>query len=204
MGKRLTRSGAAAALLLATACSSDDVTAPIPSGGDQLSANEAAAISEFLTSAAFMSWDFSDVAGGGGGGAALQSGSPITIDYAVDATVPCPISGQVGVQGAISGSIDDATYSGSLDLDIATSAAACAFLAESTQFTLDTNPDLVLTGAFAFDEGEIVGDAVFTYTGGVQWLADDGRSGSCSYDVSVTVNLSGSAVQTGTVCGQSL
>ncbi|MDX1392786.1 MAG: hypothetical protein R3195_00275 [Gemmatimonadota bacterium] len=192
----------AVALLLFTACSSDDVTAPLPSGGDEISASEAAAISEFLTSAAFQAWDFEDI--GGGGGAALHSGVPIAIDYSVDASVACPLGGQIGVQGAISGSIDDATYSGSLDLQVATTATACGFLAEATQFTLDTSPALVLTGAFSFDQGQMVGDAVFGYAGGVLWAADDGRSGSCTYDVSVTVSQTGSVVESGTVCGQAL
>lgn len=195
--------GAVAAMMSLAACSSDTVTAP--QGGDAVSANEAAAISNFLVANAFAGWDFGDIGGGGGGGgAALQSGVPITIDYAVDVSSACPLGGAIGVAGAISGSIDDQTLAGSLSLDFATSATSCAFVEEETRFTLDTNPDLVLSGAFSFDQGELVGDAVFTYVGAVSWATDDGRSGSCTYDVSVTASASGSLVESGTVCGASI
>ena len=108
------------------------------------------------------------------------------------------------MSGSISGTIDDQTFSGDLSLDVATSAINCIFAHEETQFTLNTSPDLVLSGGFAFDQGGLVGNAAFTYLGTILWGADDGRSGSCDYDVSVAYNADGSTVESGTVCGQSL
>jgi hypothetical protein len=202
MGKRISRLGAVAALAFFVGCGSDDVTAPM--GGDQVSTNEAAAISSFLVANAFAGWNFGDIGGGGGGGASIRSGAPITIDYTLDVTNACPLGGQVGVSGSISGSIDDQTLAGSLSLDVATSATNCAFLHEETQFTLNTNPDLLLAGGFSFDQGELVGEALFTYTGAIGWTSNDGRAGSCAYDVSVTASATGSFVESGTVCGESI
>jgi len=193
----------AAALVLFAGCQSDDVAGP-QVGNDAVSAAEAAAISDFLVSNAFAGWSFDDAGGGGGGGASLRSGTPITIDVAVDVSNACPLGGSLDVAGSISGSIDDQTLTGSLSLDVATSATSCAFPYEETQFTLDTNPDLVLSGAFSFDQGQLVGESVFTYVGTVFWGTDDGRSGSCSYDVAVTRSEAGTLVESGTVCGESI
>ncbi|MDH3733447.1 MAG: hypothetical protein OEU54_07915 [Gemmatimonadota bacterium] len=200
----ITKLTAAAAVVFLAGCQNSEVAGPGQSSGT-VSANEAAAISTFLVSSAFEGWGFDDV-GGGGGGASLRSSSgvPITIDYAVDVTSGCPLGGDLGVSGSITGSIDDQTLAGDLSLSVVTSAANCAFLHEQTEFTLNTNPDLVLAGGFAFDQGELVGEATFTYTGTVLWAADDGRSGSCVYAVAVAMDAAGSVVESGTVCGQSL
>ena len=200
-GNRASRIAAAVAFVAFTACQSADVNGP--GVGGSVSADEAAAISNFLVGSTFQGWGFDDV-GGGGGGASLRSGVPVTIDYALDVTTGCPLGGELGVSGSITGSIDDQTLAGNLSLDVSTSAVNCAFLHEETRFTLNTNPDLVLTGGFSFDQGQLVGDATFSYTGTVQWAADDGRAGSCAYDVTVAANASGQSVSSGTVCGQSL
>ena len=197
--KRGSRLTAFAAMVAFAGCQNGEVAGP--GGGDVVSANEAAAISGFLVNGAFAGWDLGEI---GGGGSALLSGAPITIDYSVDVTSGCPLGGELGVAGSITGSIDDQTFAGNLSLDVATSATNCGFLHDETQFTLNTNPDLVLSGGFSFAQGELTGQAVFTYVGAVQWASDDGRSGSCSYDVSVTADQSGSLVESGTVCGQSL
>lgn len=69
---------------------------------------------------------------------------------------------------------------------------------------IDTNPDLRLAGDFSFADGAPVGVSTFTYSGAVLWEAEDGRSGSCSYDVVVTVSPDGSTAESGTVCGTSV
>ena len=130
--------------------------------------------------------------------------APIAIDYAVSVSGECPLGGTLSVSGAVTGTIDDQTFAGDLDLGLTTAASACGIDHQQTAITVDTNPDLVLAGSFAFDQGQLVGEAVFTYLGTVSWVTDDGRSGSCSYDVLVTATSDGSLAQSGTVCGTSL
>jgi len=184
-----------------SACQNADVAAP-EGAGDPLTTAEAAAISEYLMNGAFQGWDFSEA--GSGSGAALLAGTPITIEHAVTATAPCPLGGTLSVSGAISGSIDDQTFAGDLELGLTTTATGCAILHDGVQLSVDTGPDLQLEGSFAFDQTGLVGEATFTYVGALAWSSDDGRSGSCSYDVLVTADSGGSLVQSGTVCGTSL
>jgi len=195
---RFANLAAAAGLLLFAACS--DSAGP---GSGEISAGEAAEISDYLVGEAFSGWDFSQL-NGGGGGAALQSGTPVEIDFAVDVASECPEGGTIGVSGAIQGTIDDQTLAGDLSLEVITSATECGIVAEGTGFTIDTNPDLTLSGDFSFADGALVGESTFTYTGAVQWASEDGRSGGCTYDVSVAVSPGGSSVTSGTVCGTSL
>lgn len=203
-GNRIARLAAVVTFVSFAACQTSEVTGPQQEGEGSVSANEASAITNFIVGSTFEGWGFDDVGGGGGGGASLRSGVPITIDYGLDVTTGCPLGGELGVSGAISGSIDDQTLAGNLSLDVATSATNCGFAHEEIQFTLNTNPDLVLSGGFAFDQGQLVGDATFTYVGTVLWATDDGRSGSCSYDVTLTADAAGQSVESGTVCGQAL
>ncbi len=193
---------AALGLVLFGACSdSQDVAGP---GGDQLTPAEAAGVSSFFVGQAFSGWDFNALGGGGGGGAALQSGAPITVDFTDAVEAACPEGGSVSVSVAIAGTIDDQTGAGDLSLDVVTSAAACGIVADGTGFTVDTNPDLTLTGDFTFADGALVGDSDLSYAGALMWFAEDGRSGSCTYDVVVTLSESGTTVANGTVCGQEL
>lgn len=204
MGNRRVGLIAGLAWIAVAGCQNADVAAPDPGEGPgTLTAAEIAALSDFMMNGAFDGWDFGE-AGGGGGGASLLSGAPITIDYAVTVANDCPAGGTLSVSGAITGTIDDQTFAGALDLGLTTSASACAFVHEQTMMTVDTDPDLVLDGSFAFDQGQLVGEAVFTYLGTVMWTTDDGRSGSCTYDVLVTATSDGSLAQNGSVCGTSL
>lgn len=203
--ERWVRTGVAAAgaLFLAGCSDSADVAGPGGgSGGAQLSSAEAAAISDFFVGQAFTGWDFSGV--GGGSASVLQKGTPITIDYSVSVENACPEGGTVGVAVTIAGTIDDETGSGDLSLDAVTSASDCGIVADAVGFRLDTDPDLTLTGDFTFANGQLIGESTFTYAGSVAWVAEDGRSGSCDYDVAITVSGTETAVASGTVCGTSL
>jgi hypothetical protein len=204
MGKRFVNLAGGLAFIAFAGCQNADITAPGDGDGDvSLTTAEIAAMSGFLMNGAFDGWDFGQ-AGGGGAGASLLSGAPISIDYAVTVANDCPMGGTLSVSGAITGTIDDQTFTGDLDVGLTTSASACSFLHDQTTITVDTNPDLVLDGSFAFDQGQLVGEALFTYVGTVGWSTDDGRSGSCTYDVLVTATNDGSLTQNGTVCETSL
>lgn len=193
--------GVALSLAVLAACG-DDPAAP---SGDELSASEAAAISEFLVGQSLEGWSFDEVGGPSASVAPSGSvGAPVTIDFSTEATIGCPEGGTVSLSVDIDGSIDDQTQSGTLSLFLVEALDGCAFPAEGTVFTLDTSPDLTLDGDFAWDAGQPVGEQSFSFAGGVQWSAADGRAGSCTVDLQVTLLEDGSTVESGTVCGSTL
>lgn len=198
--------GAAGGLLLVAACS--DGEGPTgPGGSGELSAAEVEAISDFMVGQAFDSWNPESIGGGSAqaeGEAALQSGVPVAIDYAASAQADCPLGGTVAATVSVQGTLDDETLAGDLDLEVVTNATDCGIVADGTDFTIDTNPDLTLTGDFSFVDGQLVGESTFTYAGAILWSSEDGRSGSCTYDVVVTLSSSSAAVASGTACGTSL
>lgn len=193
---------AAATAALVAGCGDDPVA---PSSGDELSAAEAAAISAFLVGQSLEGWNFDDIGGPSASIAPSASvGAPISIDFSTEASVDCPEGGTVFLSVDVTGSIDDETQSGNLSLSLIESLDACAFPAEGTVFTLHTSPDLELEGDFTWQNGQPVGTQSFTFAGGVQWGAADGRSGSCAVDLHVTLYEDGSTLESGTVCGSSL
>lgn len=197
---------AAASVAFLAACQSDsEPLGPQTGAGDEISAAEAAAINEVLIGFAFDGWDFGDFGSTSrapGDGIALSS-VPIAIDFAIDATAACPQGGTVAVSGSIEGSVDDQTFEGSLDLTIATTLTDCAATADGRGFTFNTSPSLVLAGSFAWDQTGLSDVAAFVYAGSVDWATGD-RSGTCSYDVQVSVSPSGATAANGTVCGISV
>jgi len=204
--RRFANLAAAGGLVLFAACS-DSGSPTGPGGSGEISAAEAAAISDFMVGQAFTGWDFGSIGGSSVQAdrqAALQSGVPIAIDYTASAEGPCPEGGTVAATVSVEGSIDDQTLAGDLDLEVVTSATSCGIVAEGTGFTIDTSPDLTLTGGFSFADGQLVGESTLTYAGAILWSSEDGRSGSCTYDVVVTLTASSTAVASGTACGTSL
>lgn len=195
---------AVAGAALAAACAGDPLA---PAGeGDDLSSAEAAAIAEFMTGSAFDGWSF-DEAGQGASASVAPAGhaggssEPIQFDVAIDITSGCPEGGSLSVSGSVQGSVDGETESGTLTLGIDISAAGCRFPAEGTVFTVDTRPQLELDGDFAWEGGEPVGEQTFSYRGGIAWSAEDGRSGSCAFDLQVTRFEDGTLAESGTACG---
>ena len=203
--KRYTRIGVAAACVaFFGACENgEDPIAP-PQG--ELAPAEAEALNQTIIGLAFQGWGFdqaaaSRVPAAGEGVSMSVAGAPINIDWALSVTTPCDEGGTFGVDGAITGSIDDQTLAGTLSLDVGTSMTDCGFLAEEQIFTFNTNPDLQLEGSVSWDQSGLVGTSTFTYDGGLDWAAADGRSGSCSFNVSVSLSQDGTETASGTVCG---
>lgn len=192
----------AASVALFAGCR-DDSVAGLGAGGGELSAAEVQALNEAMVDKAFEGWDFGEAtASRVPEGIALNAvGAPISIDHAVTVSAACEQGGTASVDGAVTGTIDDQTFAGQLSLDVTTSMVACAFPAEGTLFTVDTEPDLSLSGSVAWDQTGIVGTAEFTYVGGIAWTTDDGRSGTCSIDVLVSLSQDGSSAASGTACG---
>ena len=193
-----------ASLGFLAACRGD----PVAPGGDELSQAEAAAIAGFMSGAAFDGWDFEDGAGVQASAvpAAGASGSaePVQFEVSIDASSDCPQGGGVSVAGLFAGTVDSETESGTVALGVVVSADACGFPAEGTVFTVSTDPDLELQGDFAWEAGQPVGEQTFSYTGGLDWMAADGRSGRCTFDLQVTRSADGALVESGSACGVSV
>ena len=204
MMRRIGRIGlAAVSVAWSAACQNDTPLGP----GDPLSAGEAASISNQVIALAFGAFDFGDVGGSASfvpNPAANAAGAPVDIDYSASVSASCPVSGTAGISVAVAGTIDDQTGAGNLTLDISSSMSDCAVQTDGLTFTLNTNPDLVLAGSFQFADGALASQSVFTFDGGFDWSASDGRAGSCVYDVTVTMETDGAFVESGTVCGVSI
>lgn len=202
---------AAASVAFFAACHSSQAPFDVEPG-TALSANEAAAINQELVALAFGGWDFGQAtpspaqapAGGDGVSASFATGVPISIDWSLGVSTQCDQGGTFDASGAITGSIDDQTLAGNLTLDITTSMTDCAFTADQTIVTFNTNPDLQLNGSTAWNQAGLVGSSTYTYAGGLDWSAADGRSGSCTFDVVVTLAQDGTQTATGTVCNRTV
>ena len=180
---------------------------PIAPPQQELTSAEAESINETIVGLAFQGWGFDQAAGSrvpAPGGGLAASMAPINIDWALNVETACDEGGTFGVSGAITGSIDDQTFAGNLTLGVTTSMTACAVIAEEQTITLTTNPDFQLDGTVAWDQNGLVGTSTFTYVGGLDWSASDGRSGSCDFNVTVTLAQDGSETAAGQVCGVSV
>ncbi|MCG8469455.1 MAG: hypothetical protein MJB57_14825 [Gemmatimonadetes bacterium] len=208
MGRFATIGAAAACVAFFAACeSTEDPIAPPPA--QNLTSAEAEALNEKITAMAFQGWGFdqataSTVPAAGPGVSMNAVGAPITIDWALGVRTACDEGGTFDIDGTITGTIDDQTLAGDLTLGVTTSMVDCGFMAETQVFTFDTSPDLQLDGTVAWDRNGLVGVSTFTYAGGLDWAAADGRSGSCTFDVTVTLRQDGTETAAGTVCGESV
>ncbi len=149
----------------------------------------------------------------GAGSAAVRAGAPAaapsTFSYHTSGEGPCPLGGTMFADVGLSGTFDDATQQGKLDLTTSSKYHGCVVKTEETgqQFTLDGAPsiDAVLhLETKPNDTFQLSG----SYQGAVAWQSE-GRSGTCHFDLtfSGTVNQetgAGSAKLTGTACGVSI
>lgn len=194
-----------AAIVLLAACGAGEPTGP---SGQGLTTSEAAALNQQIVGMVIQGWGFDGTAPSMAPTADEVSlsmvAAPVTFDGTVDLTTPCDRGGTFHIDGSISGTIDDQTLEGSLAVDVATSLTSCGLVLEGQVFTFDTNPALRFGGSNAFDADGLVGTSTYTYAGGLDWSAADGRSGSCRFDVRVTLEADGTQVASGTVCDHSV
>lgn len=195
MTRRVRLVAATLGLVLVAACGD-----PV-SFGDPLTDEEAASISAMLGGAAANGFNqgFQSPA------AAAPYTAPedvIQFSQAVSYSGLCAGGGSVNIQGKASGSIDTATESGTLSLDVQASASQCQAVHNTVTFTVDAN--LSLSGDFEFANGVPVGNNEFTYKGQFEWTSDDARSGGCKIDVRLTITPTGAGVVNGTVCGRTM
>lgn len=134
---------------------------------------------------------------GGLSSAASAPAAPVPFNQSISQTEACPEGGSVSLSGNLSGTIDDVTLEGNLDMTLTESISGCIIASGTKKFTVDGDPNIQITASVTFRPGI---SGTFTLKGGFKFTSDDGRSGSCGIDMSV--NLATEAV-TGNVCGRS-
>ncbi|MCH8811836.1 MAG: hypothetical protein IID07_08390 [Gemmatimonadetes bacterium] len=183
--------GLTTALTLTVVACGDDPTGV--TAGDELTSSEVTAVLAALSSA------FASV---GAGAQAGPAQAPISVSETFDVSVPCE-SGTLDVSGSIAGTVDDVTFDTDLTTTVRWEPNACVVSDGTNTFTVDGAPyiDLALDLTSTQDLVTVSG----TQSGGFSFTSSDGRSGSCSIDVTfsiVTTATSVDATVTGTICGQ--
>ena len=182
--------GLTTALTLTVAACGDDLTGV--TSGDELTSTEVAAVLAALGSA-FES----------AGAQAAPSQAPIAVNTNFDVSVPCE-SGTLDVSGSISGTVDDVTFDTDVTTTVRWEPNACVVSDETNTFTVDGAPHVDLTLDLTTTQDVVTVSG--TETGGFSFTSSDGRTGSCSIDVTfsiVTTATSVDATVTGTICGLS-
>jgi len=190
----LRRSALPALLLLAAACGED---ATGPSG--ELTEAELALIAESLFSIGFDA-SFDDAPTGGSG----PQAAPVSFEYPIDVTVPCPVSGTVRIEAQVSGTVDGETGAADFDYALDQTHTACVVRSEdgATEVRIDGEPGT------AFDYAIDLADGVFTVggalVGSVRYTAGE-RTGVCVTDLSLSgsggIEGSNTFTLSGTICG---
>lgn len=189
-----------AALLALAACGADD---PLGlNSGDPLSSQEIQSVFDAM-SAAFASGGVNPSSPSAAPGISL---APIPIDQEFIFAAACPLGGSIGINGSADGQIDDATLVGNLSIRFTYTFSQCAVSANDITVTVSHNPPIVFQGDFALSQDELSVDG--SERGGFEYVASDGRRGSCAIDLSFSAShnsatQTSSASVTGRVCGVS-
>lgn len=187
--------GVTLAMLVAVAACGDSATEVV---GD-LSQAEAEALAEVVGATVFASTSEVPWAQG------APARTPVSGSETVSATVPCELGGTVDVHGSLEYSGDTETV---IDATFGLTQVHDGCVAESQdgiRFTLDGAPNVSADMSLSVSQNDVSLEGM--YGGAVDW-STDGRDGTCSLDVTLSVDMSntsesGSASMAGTVCGVS-
>lgn len=138
---------------------------------------------------------------------AALAAAPVSVDFEAEFEADCPLGGTMDVAMDLEGVTDPETGAGDLTMTLTETPRSCVVRhdASGRRFTLDGAPNVV----FVID---LVSDASGaaslsgTYEGAVAWATDDGRGGTCAFDVAFTgeggsVIGRSSGTMRGSVCG---
>lgn len=183
--------------LLAPACS--NLSGP----SNTLTDDEAAFLAEQMTTTSLdgVSQSMAGSPGMAGAPVAAEAAGPITWERTFTKTGPCPAGGTVTMSGSTKGTIDSDTHSGTIEVNHVLAMDDCAFTRDAVTITVNTDPDLTMTGTVNIESGHRASGS-FTKTGTFLWTTSDGRSGSCEVNLTITWNADGSHSISGTMCGR--
>ncbi len=116
---------------------------------------------------------------------------------------PCPRGGTITPDVKLSGSIDGTARSLTLDVSGTETPKDCAYPVKAVTITVNGNPNLAITAHLAIVAGVPSGAQTFTEKGAFTWKSSDGRSGSCTVDVTSSADFAKNLrTVTGTFCDQ--
>jgi hypothetical protein len=108
-----------------------------------------------------------------------------TVTTTFTRTRTCPQGGDVKLEGTVTHTADPATKSGSTTFSATRTENACAFGRNGTTLTITGNPNTKLTSSQSVTGG-VPGVRTATKVGSFNWSRSDGRSGTCSVNVTAT------------------
>jgi hypothetical protein len=133
---------------------------------------------------------------------------PVTWERTFTITRTCRAGGTVTNSGSNQGSLDS-THTGTIEISHILAMDDCARTRDSVTITVNTDPDLTMTGTITIENGQKTGGE-FTKTGVFLWETSDGRSGSCEVNLTITWtgdddwHHEGSHSVGGTMCGRDI
>jgi hypothetical protein len=122
--------------------------------------------------------------------------SSVTCNIPVSSSAACPGGGTIGVSGDFDFTLNNG--SGSDNTSLTVTPTNCSV----DNLTINGNPNVMLATQLNFQNSTIVFPVTFAESGGITFGPNP--SGSCSINVTATVNSLSSCTITGTVCGQSV
>jgi hypothetical protein len=130
------------------------------------------------------------------------SGDVTTCNWPVSYSGSCPNGGRIAVAGDITG-----TLNGSGDGSVGTGPTAPLTITPTncsvtSNLTINGDPNIVIAATVTITDDAVAFPATLTETGGISYGPNP--SGSCTMNVTYTVNSETSCTVSGTLCGQSL
>ncbi|CAA9373415.1 MAG: hypothetical protein AVDCRST_MAG89-4793 [uncultured Gemmatimonadetes bacterium] len=120
-------------------------------------------------------------------------------------TRACPAGGNVTVTGTVERAIDRATQSGTLSVNAKRVENACAFQQRNgVTVTVTGQPSTSMAAKQIFEKG-VPGVLTQTQKGAFSWTRSNGKSGTCTVDLTSTFNhATRTATVKGTFCGRAV
>ena len=131
-------------------------------------------------------------------GVPSPSFAPEAVNDTFDFSSNCEVSGTIAAVGAVTGTVDNETFDSDLDYQLTITPNACTVTNQQNTLVVDGNPSIAISMDMQFSETVFAVSG--TYTGGLAYSTGDGRSGSCTINLSFNFNANGQSVS-GQVCG---
>ena len=124
----------------------------------------------------------------------------MTID---DPAVPCPLGGQTHLSFSLSGTVDQAAQTANLEMSGTNAPQNCAFRVR--QAIVHVTGSVTQTAHINVDHGAPIGLQTFSSNGSFDWSTNDGRSGTCSIESTVSADYANNTLTVhGSACGTTM